>query len=289
MSKAFDSIGHAHLCSTINSSNLPLPLKHLLINLLVDNVIRIHVGGERIGKIRFNRGFMQEDAVSPILFNLSINHILDEVSERSIAETYGYSLSPETEPLTVLCFADDIVLIGKDTESVSTLVTLVISLLQEIGLSINSEKSKAILINKGRLDSGVIKTVYGDITGISAADEVKYLGVTFNQALIFNSEEILHKLNNNLNMLSSTHLLQPHKKLLVINQFIAPSLVYPFQTALVDKIPKPFLSKADKLIRSSVKEILQLPHDKPNSMIYTNHKYKGLSIMKASWEAFLQQ
>ena len=83
MSKAYDSIGHAYLCSTINSSNLPLSLKHLLINFLVD-VTWIHVGGggRRKGKIHFNRGVMQGDPVSPILFNLSINHILDEVLQK---------------------------------------------------------------------------------------------------------------------------------------------------------------------------------------------------------------
>ena len=45
VSKAFDSIDHVHLCFTINSSNLRLSFKHLLINLWVDNVTRIHVGG----------------------------------------------------------------------------------------------------------------------------------------------------------------------------------------------------------------------------------------------------
>ncbi|PSN37608.1 hypothetical protein C0J52_20084 [Blattella germanica] len=173
---------------------------------LTDNVTRIQVGGVRTDPV-------QDDPVSPMLFNLFINHILDQVSERRVAEKYEYNLSAETEPLTVLCFAGDIVLIGMDTESVNALLTLVIGLLQEIGFSIKSEKSNAILMNKGMLESGVIKAVLGDIglQGKSTNEEVKYL------------------------------------------------------------------------------EILQLPSDTPNSVIYTYHKYKGISIMKASWEAYLQQ
>ncbi|KAJ4445193.1 hypothetical protein ANN_06994 [Periplaneta americana] len=43
------------------------------------------------------------------------------------------------------------------------------------------------------------------------------------------------------------------------------------------------------MIKSAVKEILQLPGDTPNNMMYTSTKYKGLSVMRAAWEAYLQQ
>ena len=127
-----------------------------------------------------------------------------------------------------------------------------------------------------------IKAIYGDIQNISADDRVKYLGVSFNQKLIFNSTEILSKLQSNLDTLATTHLLQSQQKLNVINQFIGPTLIYPFQTAQIDLIPKSFLVKAHNIIRSCVKEVLQLPADTPNSIIYTSSKYKGLSVIRAS-------
>lgn len=43
------------------------------------------------------------------------------------------------------------------------------------------------------------------------------------------------------------------------------------------------------MIRSAVKQILQLPSDTPNSMLYSSYKHKGLSVLKTKWEAFLQQ
>ncbi|KAJ4438924.1 hypothetical protein ANN_14878 [Periplaneta americana] len=44
----------------------------------------------------------------------------------------------------------------------------------------------------------------------------------------------------------------------------------------------------DKILRSSVKEMLFLPADIPNSMLYTSKKLKGLQLIRASWEALLQ-
>ncbi|KAJ4440395.1 hypothetical protein ANN_08536 [Periplaneta americana] len=40
--------------------------------------------------------------------------------------------------------------------------------------------------------------------------------------------------------------------------------------------------------QSAVKEIIGLPIDSPDSMLYSSRKVRGLGIMKASWEAFLQ-
>ncbi|KAJ4431929.1 hypothetical protein ANN_20537 [Periplaneta americana] len=53
------------------------------------------------------------------------------------------------------------------------------------------------------------------------------------------------------------------------------------------RIPSKFLSDADILIRTTVKEILNLPSDTPDNMLYSPKKYKGLGLYKASWEALL--
>lgn len=37
-----------------------------------------------------------------------------------------------------------------------------------------------------------------------------------------------------------------------------------------------------------MKELIGLPHDCPDGMLYSPKKYRGLSLMKASWEAYVQ-
>ena len=132
----------------------------------------------------------------------------------------GFQLTPETKPLTALCFADDIVIIGRDQQIASFLVTSAIQQLQEIGLQVNTEKSNAIIIKNGRLEHDQIFTVDGTITSIGPDDEIKYLGTTFKQTLIFNENKILEQLKNNLNKLITTHLLLPQQKLVTLHQFI---------------------------------------------------------------------
>ncbi|KAJ4432805.1 hypothetical protein ANN_21444 [Periplaneta americana] len=58
-------------------------------------------------------------------------------------------------------------------------------------------------------------------------------------------------------------------------------------TAEPNKIPI-FLQDSDKLIRSALKQIPQLPTDTPDHMLYSDMKCKGLGLFKAEWEAHLQ-
>lgn len=62
-----------------------------------------------------------------------------------MADAYGFHLTPSTDSLTSLCFADDLAIIGKDLEAAFVLVKRTVKLLQEIGLTINTDKSKQLL------------------------------------------------------------------------------------------------------------------------------------------------
>ena len=108
ISRAFDSIGHEHLISTIQHSILPNNMKRLLINLLQGNSTQIQTPTGRTEPINFNCGVMQGDPISPLLFTWGINHILDELTDRSVADAYGFHLTPHTDALTALWFADDL-------------------------------------------------------------------------------------------------------------------------------------------------------------------------------------
>ena len=49
------------------------------------------------------------------------------------------------------------------------------------------------------------------------------------------------------------------------------------------------MEKTDILIRSCIKEILQLPGDTPNSFLYSSKSVKGLEIFNCFWECYIQQ
>ncbi|KAJ4427272.1 hypothetical protein ANN_24890 [Periplaneta americana] len=286
--KAYDTVGHRHLESVIHNSALPQKLQDLIINLQCGNETQIEVGIHKTKPIPFKQGVMQGAPLSPMLFNLSIDHIFDELSEPSVAEEFGYDLVSDLNNVVTLGFADDIALVAKSTIAASEIFTMTKRSLQQIGLSLNESKTQTIVIEKGKLSSTTLNLGGSIVNSIDGDERIKYLGINFSDEIKFDIAKVINNLNNKIQALTSTYLLKPEQKLNVLNMYIWPILVYPLQNAPLHQLSDRFLEDVDKLIKSSVKEILCLPGDTPDAMLYTERKYKGLSLFKAQWEAYLQ-
>lgn len=203
---------------------------------------------------------------------------------------FGFSLSPDLPNLSAIAFADDVTLISKDTNSTRALIDLAENHLASIGLHVNPSKSKLIYLHDGTLTPLTIQStnnlVYNSLTDKS--ESIKYLGLNINDEIVIDSKTILTTLTKNISNLCSSPLLQADQKLSIINEYIWPSFVYPLQSAPLSKIKPTLLDDIDKILRSAVKEIINLPHDCPNSMIYAPKQFRGLGLMKAKWEAYIQ-
>ncbi|KAJ4437095.1 hypothetical protein ANN_17230, partial [Periplaneta americana] len=92
----------------------------------------------------------------------------------------------------------------------------------------------------------------------------------------------------NISKLCLSPLLKPDQKVTIMNQYLWPTLTYPLQCAPLYQIKTKFLNDLDKVTRGACKELIGLPHDCPDGMLYSPKKYRGLSLMKASWEAYVQ-
>jgi hypothetical protein len=287
--KAFDNVGHEHLLHTIKTSGLPNKLQQLICNLITDNTTQIQVGLQKTKPIKINKGVLQGSPLSPLLFNVSTDHILEELSEEDVAKTYGFLLDENVSPISVLGFADDTVLVANSDMSADFLLQMATHRFKEIGLKINYNKSNAIIIKNGKLTPGSLGYEGNIIKSISEGDTIKYLGVNFSNTLCFDSNSIMKKLYDNLDSITKSLLLSSNQKLNIINQYISPTVIYPLQNSKLHLIPKQFLNDGDRIIRSSVKEILQLPSDTPNSFLYSDKNTKGLNILRLTWEAYIQQ
>ena len=288
--KAFDNIGHNHLKKALNSTAAPAKLTELILALQEDNTTQIHVNNMKTKPIQLLRGVIQGSPLSPTLYNVSTDHILRELSEKEITNKYGYNLVNGLPPITVLGFADDTVIIGKNQSSVVELTRMALQRFNEIGLEINLEKSIAITIKKGKLSGNKLEILDDlNIKSISDHECIKYLGLTFADVMIFDSCKILTKLKNKLDMLCSSPWLHPDQKFSILSSSICPILMYNFICIPSEKIPARFLQDADKMIKTALKEILSLPADTPDAMLYADKKFKGLGLFRATWEAVLQQ
>ena len=289
VTQAFDTIGHDHLDRTLDSQPLPSDLRNLIKNLFKGNSTKIFSSGITSNSIELKKGVFQGSPLSPILFNLSIDFILKELTEKQITDSFGFQVTPELDKLTLCAFADDLVVISNSLAGAHELVMMVISLLQKIGLQINCQKSALINIAQGQLSQQDLYLCDNtSIKAIGPEETIKYLGITFQDEIKFNPDKIIASLRLDLENLISTPMLRPDQKLNIVNQYIWPKLIYPLQLAPLHQLPLNFLEDIDKIIRSSVKEMLFLPADIPNSMLYTSKNFRGLQLIRASWEAFLQ-
>ena len=158
-----------------------------------------------------------------------------------------------------------------------------------MGLKMNPSKSIAISIVKGELCEDPLQ-ISDDtrISCIGSTDTIKYLGVTFNDCIVFDEGKCAKSFNSKIEKLVSTPMLRPDQKLKILKTYIWPTLIYPFQNAPLSKLSHAFLESIDKIIRSSVKEILLLPISTPTSMLYSSTKCKGIGLIRARWEAGIQ-
>jgi len=287
--QAFDTMGHGHLIKTLDAAPLPSKLRSMTIALTEGNSTRIEARGLKTQVLELKRGVFQGSPLSPTLFNLAIDFIHRELADPDIAEKYGFKLAPGLSSISVVGFADDTTPIGNSRESVALLVRKSRTLFDSIGLEINPTKSIAIIVEDGKLSTEPLQVdETTTIPALQEGEKIKYLGTTFSDEVDFDAPAVIKALQENLEKLTKSPLLRADQKLSVLNQYIWPTLVYPLQCAPLHRLSKQFLMDVDKMLRSAVKQIVEIPTATPDAFLYASRKYRGMAIMCASWEAFLQ-
>lgn len=139
----------------------------------------------------------QGSPLSPILFNLAINHILQDLADHEISAKYGYSVCDNLPPISTLDFADDIAIISNNEANAAALLNIAECKFIEIGLGINPGKSKCIILKREKLKDGMILSLQGaTISSINNKHErIRYLGIDFTDEISFNKQKLIKKIN----------------------------------------------------------------------------------------------
>lgn len=288
MTKAYDNIGHDHVERSLATHGVSTNMKRLIMALLKNNSIKIDLGIKKSQEIDIKRSVPQGGPLSPMLFNMAIDHVFKEVCDPVFAGQYGYKLYDDLDPLSLIGFADDLAVISSSPEGACRITELIQTLLHQIGLKINPIKSEAINIKDGMMVPGHLQLADGSsINCIGRNQKVRYLGCTFTDELVFDST-VVGKITEKLNCLIKTRLLKRDQKINIMNQYILPMLTYPLQAAPLRKIPRRDLQVLDLNIRNSVKAIIGLPLRTSTEMFYAPRKFRGLGLVRCEWEVYLQ-
>lgn len=87
---------------------VPEPLVHLMGEMYKDNITSIQAANKEKVEIELRRGVKQGDPLSPLLFNLALESIINDLDKN----TEGVKIGEGN--LAIMAFADDLVLIGKN-------------------------------------------------------------------------------------------------------------------------------------------------------------------------------
>jgi hypothetical protein len=129
------------------------------------------------------RGVKQGDPLSPLLFNIAMDPLLEAIS----AQNNGYKWDESGLQLEALCYADDNGLLTEDPKDMQENLEVVNEFYRATGMKLNVKKSAGYDIKPRVNRSYVINDFHPkwEVVGqklplISPADNTKYLGVKVN-------------------------------------------------------------------------------------------------------------
>jgi hypothetical protein len=132
-------------------------------------------------------GLKQGDALSPLLFNFALEYAIRKIQENQV----GLKLNGTHQ---LQAYADDVNLLGDNIDTIKKNMESLIDARKEIGLEINVEKTKYMLLSRHQnvgqnLDVKIANRLFGNVS------QFRYLGTTVtNQNLV--QEKIKRRLNS---------------------------------------------------------------------------------------------
>ena len=160
--KAFDCLDREALWQLLAARGVHTHLIALIRDLYAGCEGEVHIQGARSRRVRMRTGVRQGCALSPMLFNVYIDHILRTALSTPDMQAHGYPiasdangiLSPPTPPrarpnatphrICFLLYADDLVLLSPTREGLTALLRRLEEVSSAWAMTINYSKTEAI-------------------------------------------------------------------------------------------------------------------------------------------------
>lgn len=191
--KAFDSVPHGALLHVIHSAGVRGRCFSFIRALYSDPNFRVRVGHLTSDSIQLQQGVRQGDPLSPILFNLFINSVLDSMQ--------GVSVPGLAELIPGLLFADDVAVLAESPAAMRHNLQRLSAWANKWGMTVNHKKCGLMVFGRPstRTAGVMIPRVVVNARAAAAAaqdwlvqgvsipyvTEYKYLGVTIDCDLTF--------------------------------------------------------------------------------------------------------
>ena len=275
ISKAFDTVPHGEISQSLMNKGVPSPICEYIQKMYIGCKTIIYCRDKKTLPVDILRGVKQGDPLSPLLFNLIIDPIIGTLDET----TEGIKL--ENENISVLAFADDLVLLAKDKETADKQNRLINEYLDDLKMKVSAEKcttfeikrqNKTWFLGDPQLTLGQQRIPYADPEAA-----IKYLGTNFNpwRGLCKTSIKEIIDAARTVKQLK----LKPHQKINLIRTYLLPRYIHKL---VANPPPLGTLDLIDKELKTIIKEILHLHPSTTDGLIYTDKSHGGLGIQRVA-------
>ena len=177
LAKAFDTVSHKSIEKGIRRKEIPDQVINTIQQMYEKATTAVSVGGKTTRKVRINAGVKQGCLISPLLFNLIIDKLIQNLKKIKVGIEIG------GERTCCMAFADDLVLISEERIHMQMLLEESKRFLNQKGLRANPKKCASLrVVPAGKKTMEVMTTIHRrwgneEIPSITFQDLVKYLAV----------------------------------------------------------------------------------------------------------------
>ena len=175
-SKAYDRIDRGKLWKCLESMGVSEKFLSFLQSLYAGTSCRVRVGDRQSEVLNINVGLRQGCVLSPVLFSLYINSLVDQLKSTNC----GIECAGEIIP--GLLFADDTVLLAPDESGIKKSLDVLVKWCRDWGVKINVSKSGIMHVRQKRVARIDVQYLI-DNEGIPMVDQYRYLGCVVDEHL----------------------------------------------------------------------------------------------------------
>ena len=160
--KAYDSLSHHWIHTCLQLFRISDNICQTLLNVFPQFKTNILLGKNKIGTVQIKRGIFQGDALSPLLFILSLAPLSRLLNNEN--QGFRYKLHTKRQSISHLLFVDDIKLYASTQKDLKNLIHITEKFGKEVGLTFgiekcatNTQKKEKKHVQDIRIESSTIK------------------------------------------------------------------------------------------------------------------------------------
>jgi hypothetical protein len=275
ISKAFDTIPHSALTPCLARKGVPAPIIKIINNMYVDNTTIIRTKDKEGVEIKILRGVKQGDPLSPLLFNLCLEPLLETIEQT----TSGIKInSNHARGVPVLAFADDVVLLGANEREAQRQVDALHEYLNGLLMKTSREKSQTFQI-VSKKDTWYVKDPEIRLDGLNVPatdpDEAfRYLGAKVGPWKGVHCGVVVPEILGVIRRVRKLSL-KPCQKIELLTKHVFPRYIYHL---LISPPSDTVLKLLDSEVRQEIKAIFHLVPSTATGFFYAPKSCGGLGI-----------